>query len=382
MGGTPTYAMHIRDTVCNVGRFERPYCFLGKLYDLESFYRMKASMMVEINGIKRRLRAVYSTDEDAALYTPYFKRFSNGNKTPDKVYCINDPDVSDYVNEKVFADLEEAGEYREYFAKLDSAVEAERRKMYDFLGDSRNYRRRISARVIDNEMHAFCETYNFDVPEAGEYFLMDYCRGRYSFTVSDRSRFMRLYMPEDKYKQVYGDAPDKVLESYNSTSEIYYAAAETAEGAEFGAMDKGERMAWRIFAFRKMKREIKKLIRRLKTGRAHICNKNVFNTGEARKKYAMARNVIRYYEAKKAFMAAIGIEWDEEDDFNCYSNEEELRDCYKASKVKAEFTLPDGRKFSLDGKDLLKSFELGLEDIGDIGRFLLRYGSLRIRDCL
>ena len=49
---------------------------------------------------------------------------------------------------------------------------------------------------------------------------------------------------------------------------------------------------------------------------------------------------------------------------------------------KADITLSNGMKAELDVSDLLKGFELGLKSIDGIGHFLLKNGTLDIKEIL
>ncbi len=260
--------------------------------------------------------------------------------------------------------------YHELFEELDAAEEKERRRIWSMLLDSRNTGKRISAKIIDNKLHIFTETYNYDMPELGEYYLMDYCDGVYSFSVSDVSRFMTLYLLREKYLQYYGEYSELNTQQYTSVEEI---AAHENDYAEKRYYEREMITKHRMNAFQQMQSEIDDLRRKLKRGKAQIRSRELFEFGEYAMKFVAAFKLIELYKAKTEFCC---------EDLETLSWEGMCVGYYMRSKKRAEFRLSDGRTVKLNRNDLYNGYELGLITIEEIGQFLLKYGKLNIRACL
>lgn len=254
--------------------------------------------------------------------------------------------------------LDDTGKFRSCFLEIEKTERAERQRICDQVNDTRNYGSRISAKVIESELHIFCETYNCDVPELAEYYLMDYCGGEYTLYILNQSCFMQMYLSEEQYAQIYsrmsafrilymrntwddaygtnaGKLRDPVLDQYSSEEEIADSVYEARDIGTFETYSENVMTGLRLKAYRKMKAEIDDMMRKLKNGTAHICNRELL--GDA---------------ADSLIAAYFGLPDIEENE--------------------AEYTAEQFRD----------AFALGLRTVAEIGAFLHTNGSLKINEVL
>lgn len=99
------------------------------------------------------------------------------------------------------------GEYKVAYTELTDMVIENLRKYFSCVNDTRNYKDRVSARIIHEELHIFCESFNYSIPEMNEYYLTDYCKGKYITYRSDQSIFMKWYLNPAEYQKYYGEPP-------------------------------------------------------------------------------------------------------------------------------------------------------------------------------
>ena len=248
--------------------------------------------------------------------------------------------------------LEETGIFRNCFLELQQLALIEHRKKAKYLNDTRNYHERISAKVISNELHVFYETYNYSVPELGEYYLMDYVNGKYTLYVSHQSDFMRFYLSTEEYSELFGEVSDKTEETYESIEQIEKVTAECKPERKWIAR-------FRVRAFHNAQEKINTLIDELKLGKAHIRNLEMICEN--------SYEVLTYYKAT--------------DSFQC-SYDTESGDIVGVGVDKAVFTLSDDSQVELSTADLFAAFRLGLNSIEEIGAFLLEHKTLEISDLL
>lgn len=357
---------------------------------------------------------------------PYME-FDNDGK---RIVIWIDPHLENYLvrryNEDnkeqkldTFKSLDETGEFTACFNELCDMRAAEEKRMYDILNDTRNFFRRVSAKVVDNEIHVFGEVYNYYLPKATEYYFMDYCNGEYTLYVSKSSRFMKMYLPKEKYEKIYGNANDSITEQYSSVDEINELMSNLSDRAH----KKKVILALRGQAFESLKVYIDMLYEQLISGNAHIRNVSQFCDN----KY----DVIEYFGAEAQFEcvsvpfkmllenADVEVitpdqiltdvehlddteETEQEEDTENDGTEEkeskeksfknaviDMRGLGKDLKVivgisneNPEFTLSDGRKIRLTLDDLIDGYELGLCSIDEVGSFLLEHESLKINELL
>ena len=353
-------------------QFDHPEHNLSLLYDPDSIDFDSESFTLNDAGQQIRLCVSRTENYHRDPYSIGFDRSQFGTERLPKEYHIRNESVRNETGAQGFQRLapEADCKYHELFEELDAADEKEYRRIWNMLLDSRNTGKRISAKIIDNKLHIFTETYNYDLPEFGEYYLMDYCDGVYTFSVSDVSRFMTLYLSHEKYLQYYGEYRELHTQQYTSLKEI---AAHEKDYAKKSYYEREMITRHRMNAFQRMQKEIDDLRRKLKRGKAHIRSRDLFGFGEYEMKFVAAYLLIELYKAKTEFSCE-GLEtlrWEG----MCVGY-------YMRSKKKAEFRLSDGRTVKLSRADLYNGYELGLNTIEEIGQFLLKYGKLSIRACM
>ncbi len=357
---------------------------------------------------------------------PYME-FDNDGK---RIVIWIDPHLENYLvrryNEEnkeqkldTFKSLDDTGEFTACFNELCAMRASEEKRMYDILNDTRNFFRRVSAKVVDNEIHVFGEIYNYYLPKATEYYFMDYCNGEYTLYVSKSSRFMKMYLSKEKYEKIYGNANDSITEQYSSVNEIEEMILNLSDKV----YKKKVILALRGQAFGSLKAYIDMLYEQLISGNAHIRNVSQF--------YDNKYDVIEFFGAEAEFEcvsvpfkmlpenADVEIitpdqiltdvehlddteETEQEEDTEAEGTEEkeskekslkagviDLRGLGKDLKVivgisngNPEFTLSDGRKIRLTLDDLIDGYELGLSSIDEVGSFLLEHDSLKIKELL
>lgn len=237
---------------------------------------------------------------------------------------------------------EDSGIFKNCFIKLQRRAMAEK-KIAEPLNDTRNYHERISAKVIKNELHVFYETYNYTVPELGEYYLMDYVNGEYTLYVSHKSRFMRYYLSEQEYLDLFGKISDKYDEHYSSIEQIENAIASVST-------DRKEIIRLRIRAYRNAQDKINSLIDKLISGQAHIRNLKEIYDNEL--------DVLSYYKVEEAFQCSYDPEYGEIDG---------------TVLDKVSFSLPGDMQVELSVDDLCAGFTIGLSTIEEVGTFLMTH---------
>ena len=83
--------------------------------------------------------------------------------------------------------------YNDYYKYTDLYLKKIVNDKIKDLNDTRNYKERIGASIIDGKEHIIYETYNYDYPERHEYFYMDYYDSNYILKISKNSIFMSEY---------------------------------------------------------------------------------------------------------------------------------------------------------------------------------------------
>lgn len=347
---------HFQCTIGGVTRYTDPFWFMDLLYDVDNFYTMRTSMEFEGNGKRIELTVGYKEPHDSFGENCFVSCLRKKIAPPEKKYTVYTyPDEEHDSEIKEFDDISETGIFRKSFLELEKTETAEKRKFYSTINDSRNYEKRIAAKVIGNRLHIFYEEYNYYLPELGEYCLMDYCDGEFTLSVSDCSRFMYMYLPEEKYRKIYGESNFTVTEEYSSLSDIEDSAYVVTEIGPYESYRETEILELRKMTYKKMKAGITSVIKKMKAGTAHICNPDVLSE--------LDENFIFDYLGMDASVTA--------------------RIC-AAENVgkKAEIKLSNGMKTELSVSDLLKGFELGLKSLDEAGHFLLKNGTLDIKEIL
>ena len=247
---------------------------------------------------------------------------------------------------------ENSGIFKNCFIELQRRAMAEKKRIAEPLNDTRNYHERISAKVIKNELHVFYETYNYTVPELGEYYLMDYVNGEYTLYVSHKSRFMRYYLSEQEYLDLFGKISDKYDEHYSSGEQIESAIASAST-------DRKEIIRLRVRAYRNAQDKINSLIDRLRSGKAHIRNLKEIYDNEL--------DVLSYYKVDKAYQCSYDPEYGEIDGVGL---------------DKVSFSLPGDMQVELSVDDLCAGFTIGLSTVEEVGTFLMTHKTFDLAESL
>ncbi|SFC11949.1 hypothetical protein [Ruminococcus albus] len=287
---------------CNfegIVRTSEPDIFLDLLYDVECYYNMR--ICFEYLGQGRRFEICIQYEEPQIqasenIWQTGIRRRICPKRKKYIVYAYPTEEKESELHE--YNHIDETEIFRECFIKIEKTECAEKQRLCDTVNDTRNYGSRISAKVIGGELHIFCETYNTDIPELSEYYLMDHCGGEYTLYVLDRSCFMQMYLNDEKYEQIYGKQPsfrllhlpktmeeqfgfhtrklnDPVLDQYSSEEDIEYSVYEARDIGTFETYSDNTITGLRLKAYRQMRSEIDILIDKLRTGKAHICNREL-----------------------------------------------------------------------------------------------------------
>ncbi len=358
---------HFQCTIEGVGRCREPDCFLDLRYDVDCFYNMRTCM--EYLGQDRRFEICIRYEEsrknepDNIYQTGILRRISPKRKRY-IVYTYPTEECESELHE--YDRIDETGEFRDCFLEIEKAEQKEKKRLCDTVNDTRNYGSRISAKVIDSELHIFCETYNCDIPELSEYFLMDFCGGDYTLYILNQSCFMQMYLSEEQYEQAYGSPPafrilhlrrtwddawgskagklnDPVSDQYSCEEEIEDSAYEARDIGIFETYGENVITEVRLKAYKAMKQQIDHLTGRLRTGKAHICSRELLG------------------DAADSLIAA-------------YFGLPELDDI--------AYTFSDGTQLMLSAENIRDAFELGMHTVDEAAAFQQVHGSLKINEIL
>ena len=114
-----------------------------------------------------------------------------------------------------FDSTEGTGEFQGCLEELRDDVMVEVRSLESTLDDTRNYGTRVSWRPAGDALLVFAETYGYEFPEAGEYYLMERRGSSYRMLVSRRSMFMMEYLRPKGYADHYGRTAPLVIGAYS-----------------------------------------------------------------------------------------------------------------------------------------------------------------------
>ena len=358
---------HFQCTVEGVGRCKEPDRFLDLRYDVDCFYNMRTCM--EYLGQDRRFEICIRYEEprmDApeTVYQTGIRRRISPKRKRYIVYTYPTEACESELHE--YDQIDETGDFRVCFLEIEKAEQKEKKRLCDTVNDTRNYGSRIAAKVIENELHVFCETYNCDIPELSEYYLMDFCCGEYTLYILNQSCFMQMYLREEQYEQTYGCKPafrilhirknwddacgmnagklsDPVSDQYSSEEEIEKSAYEARDIGTFEIYGENVITELRLNTYKQMKKQTDEMIGKLKTGKAHICSHELL--GDA------ADDLIAAYFGVPA------------PDGNVV-------------------TFPDGTQLTLSAENIRDAFELGLHTVDEASAFLQTHSSLKISEIL
>ena len=350
---------HFQCTVEGIGRRSDTDSFLDLQYDVDCYYNMRTCFEYLGGGKRFEFCIQYEEPRSAQPENIWQTGIRRRISPKRKKYIVYTYPTEEQESELHRYDrIDDTGTFRKCFLEIEQTERAEKQRLYDTVHDTRNYGSRISAKVIDSELHIFCEMYNIDIPELSEYYLMDFCGGEYTLYVLNQSCFMQMNLSAEKYEQIYGKQPafrllhirktmddafcmkanmlnDPVLDQYSSEEEIEDSAYEARDIGTFETYGENAVTVLRLKTYRKMKAQIDDMMRKLKTGTAHICNRELLG------------------DAVDSMIAAYFGLLDIENNEAGYSAEQ-FRD----------------------------AFELGLRKADEIGAFLQANGSLKINEIL
>ena len=214
-------------------------------------------------------------------------------------HCFERREGTDNFKEiQFYSDIDETGEYKDCFLELIRIADEELKKSDNVYNDTKNFTKRISARVIDGNIHVFAEMYNFAYPLLDEYYFMDYCNGEYTFALLNNSRFMKFYLPNEIYQKKYGYTKDKIIAEFSFDEEGYFTSEGKSETEDKNGVsvigplqDHIDKLRARYF--KKLKKKIGKLITELKSGKEHIHALVPFKDNRY--------DVIEFFKAEKEF---------------------------------------------------------------------------------
>ncbi len=254
-----------------------------------------------------------------------------------------------------------------YYIELRKMINAELRKWDIIYNDTKNFGQRVSAKIIDNDLHVFAEKYNYDLPLFNEYYVMDYSNGKYKMLVSHYSIFMKLYLSDEEYYKKYGNVSTKIIQEYSYSNE-FYGYSSLASVPLYDATDENHDttindplLFWRRQYYLMLKQAIDELIEKLKIYKECIADISEYTKCEY--------DIISLFNAEKEFQCV------------CKYDQEKIV-IVGIDDPTPTFTLSDGREVKLSVKDLIDGAKLGLTTVEEVGSVKLKHGSLEIKDLL
>lgn len=247
-----------------------------------------------------------------------------------------------------FNSIEETDDYKDFFCELKAMAVAELKQQLSRLDDTRNYYTRKSARVIDNGIHVFIERYNYQIPELGEYHLMDYCDGVFSLYISRSSLFMKKYLSPKEYADYFGKEKRETPIVYRSEEELIQ-----------NVTDKDVILEMYLRTYQKMKNELIPFIKDLKDKKIKIL--------DAESIFGEPYEILRFFHVEEEFDC-------------CY--DEEFGVITDVGIKEAPITLEDGRTRTLSIDELRAAFEIGMTTMTEVFDFLEARHTLNISELL
>ena len=255
-----------------------------------------------------------------------------------------------FYNESEFIEyknLNETGVLQEHFTELLHLVRKETERVLIGLNDTKNYIERVSVKIKDYSLYYFAETYNYDFPEAGEYYLYE-CIGTQQFLkVFRSSQFMKCYLSKQEFNQIYIRSENKPLRSYSSFDEL-------EEEISNNSIDIAPLLRSRLRAFK----HLRELSQSLK--------EDIID----HKKYV--RRLEYIYDDRDRVCEFFHVE----KEFHCVF-ESEYSDFMKATVERVEFLLPNDEYVVITLQDLYDAFELGYNHIDEICEIKKNTGSVK-----
>lgn len=320
----------------------------GDIYD-----SLETEFVYKTNRFSTRMKIVCTTDNSEYWLSCIYEIRYDGKSHKTKGSYIYGYIKDDNTPVKV-TDINDDAHLKPFFLKMKYQIKYEKCRILSVLNDTRNYHERTSAKVIENKLHVFYETYNYTVPELGEYYLMDYVNGEYTLYVTHESRFMRFYLSVQEYLDLFGRASDKYddEEHYSSVEQIDSTVAAVHP-------DRKKIIRLRVSAFRNAQDKVNSLIDKLKSGQVHIRNLKEIYDNEL--------DVLSYYKVEKAFQCSYDSEYGEINGIGIDS---------------VSVKLHNDMQVELSVDDLCAGFTLGLSTIEEVGSFLMTHKTFDLAELL
>ena len=304
------------------------YDSLETLHSLD-MYDCISNMYIEHRKSGERFKLQYSTDSNYCLYP------------------IDDGLVN-YMNLKTFKEPCESEEYESYFSLLKTNNEQVLNELYKKVDDTKNYKERVSASFENNRLNVFAEGYSYLIPEIDEYLFVVYSEGRFEYSLSKKSRFLRYSLKKDRYKDIFKNTEEEIqfrtndLEQVKNLYLIYCKKYHDLGGDVVEEIQK---------QFICLKDEVEKLVWDLKDEKKFIRNSHYI--------YDMSYeyNICNYMGLLDYFS------------FECIDKEVEL---YQLMTDEFEY---EGVIVTFD--DVKYAFELGMNNIKEIYEAKIRYGNIK-----
>lgn len=237
---------------------------------------------------------------------------------------------------------EEVGELAPLFYQLQTMTESYHRTVIGRLNDSRNFGERVSANLQNGKIHIFAERYNYEYPEAQEYYVMEYTEGVHVLSIYRKSAFMALYLPREEYAAYVSNEIPTPVYQFESLEAI------DAIGSDPKAS------GWQIQLIPLRKKAYKTLLRNVD---------NLLDELKEKKKYIRHPDILIDNEDPGWVCKFFRLE----DQYACYTEEdEEGREWLYYGNYIASFDQPDETTISITVDELKKAFELGFHDIQEI----------------
>lgn len=270
----------------------------------------------------------------------YLLRFHYKNSY--ELFAFDSDRTYNYFSRKAFNSLESTGEYAPYFSDLKNSVSSYVKRMKETLDDTKNYKERISANIVDNKLHIFMETFNYAYPEFNEYYLVEKIGDTYSFTVSNESLFMKLYRKEDIRKK-------KVVTCYDL--DLLEKQIKEREDVTVLRYYKNRK---KLRSFIEMKNRIDQYKKDLKDKKINIRDPEIIDSQDE-------SFLCEVFKVEKEFDCAVD-----------YSTEYWE---YVPRKNKATIVLNNGDRLDISLDMLREAFVLGFNSIEEINSFLKKHNA-------
>lgn len=237
-------------------------------------------------------------------------------------------------------DIQNDNEFYNYVLEVKSLLKEEYNKRMKCLYDTKNYKERTSAKLIDGKFHVFSETFNYSIPEWNEYFLLDYCDGDYKLYVNDHSMFMHKYLSEDDFKSAYG--------CFDNKGKLKVVGDHIKDENPEQNVKKLTNEKF----YKELKNSVDTMLEQLKKGEIFIRNINCI--------YEIPYEVFDFYQVAE--------------DFDCDRNE--YGEVIKLKRESIDIVL-DKEPISITIEDVLQGFELGIDRIDEIAYYKKIYRKLK-----